>query len=198
MVISSQLRPGMAIKHQGQNYKVLAAEYHPGQGQMGGVAHVRLQNLDTRTLWEPNFRADLKFEEIRLDKQNLEFLYTDRGYCTFMNPETFEQTEVPQDLAGPQANFLEPGMTVAVEFVDGRPVGILFPAVLEVRIAETAPATHQQQDSNFKPAKLANGVEVMVPQFIKAGDFIRLDLENLKYMDRVKAESKTKGVKASA
>jgi len=186
MVISSQLRPGMAIKHQGQGYKVLAAEYHPGQGQMGGVSHVRLQNLETRTLWEHSFRADLKFEEIPLDKQTLEFLYTDRGFCCFMNPQTFEQTEVPQSLGGPQADFLEPGMTVAVEFVEGRPVGILFPGVLEVRIAETTPATHQQQDTNFKPAKLANGVEVMVPQFIKAGDVIRLDFENLKYMDRVK------------
>jgi elongation factor P len=192
MVISSQLRPGMAIRHQGQNYKILAAEYHPGQGQMGGVAHVRLQNLDTRTLWEHSFRADLKFDEIALEKHTLEFLYTDRGYCCFMNPETFEQTEVPQALGGPQLNFLEPGMRVAVEFVDGRPVGILFPGVLEVRIAETAPATHQQQETNFKPASLANGVEVMVPQFIKAGDVIRLDLENLKYMDRVK------GAKVSA
>jgi elongation factor P len=198
MVISSQLRPGMALKYQGQNYKVLAAEYHPGQGQMGGVAHVRLQNLDTRTLWEHSFRADHKLEEIPLDKQTLEFLYTDRGFCCFMNRETFEQTEVPQAVGGPQADFLEPGMTYAVEFVDGRPVSILFPGVLEVRIAQTAPATHQQQDTNFKPAKLANGVEVMVPQFIKAGDGIRIDLENLKYVDRVKADAKAKGARVSA
>jgi elongation factor P len=67
-----------------------------------------------------------------------------------------------------------------------------------VRIAQTAPATHQQQDTNFKPAKLANGVEVMVPQFIKAGDGIRIDLENLKYVDRVKADAKAKGARVSA
>ena len=35
---------------------------------------------------------------------------------------------------------------------------------------------HQQQDNNFKPARLANGIEVMVPQFVKTGDVIRLDL----------------------
>ena len=89
-------------------------------------------------------------------------------------------------------------MNVAVEFVEGRPVGVVFPGFLEVRIADTAPAAHQQQDTTFKPAKLANGAEVMVPQFIKAGDVIRLDMETLKYMDRVKGESKMKGAKGAA
>jgi len=69
-------------------------------------------------------------------------------------------------------------------------VGVLFPDVLEVRIADTAPAMHQQADSAFKPARLPNGLEVMVPQFVKTGDMIRLDLQNMRYMDRAKAEAK--------
>ncbi len=77
-------------------------------------------------------------------------------------------------------------MKLAVEFVDGRPVGVLFPDILEVRIADTAPATHQQADSTFKPAKLDNGIDIMVPQFVKTGDVIRLDLATMKYIDRVK------------
>ena len=51
---------------------------------------------------------------------------------------------------------------------------------------------HQQQDSAFKPARLANGIEVMVPQFVKDGDVIRLDLQTMKYMDRVKTEARAK------
>jgi len=78
-------------------------------------------------------------------------------------------------------------MKVSVEFVAGRPVGVLFPGVLEVKIADTAPPIHQQ-DNTFKPAKLGNGVEVMVPQFIKTGDAIRLDFATMKYMDRVKGK----------
>ena len=39
MILASQLRPGMAIRHEGEDYKVLAADYHPGQGKMGGVTH---------------------------------------------------------------------------------------------------------------------------------------------------------------
>jgi len=192
MVLASQLRPGMAIQHQGQTYKVVAAEYHPGQGKMGGQTHARLRNLDTGTFWEHSFRSELKLEELPLQKQMLEFLFADGGQYTFMNPDSFEQTEVPAVVVGTQAPFLEAGMKIAVEFLDTRPVSVLFPDVLEVKIADTAPPAHQQADAAFKPAKLENGIEVMVPQFIKTGDMIRLALETVKYMDRVKTEAKAK------
>jgi elongation factor P len=187
MVTASQLRVGMAIKFEGQRYKVVAAEYHGGQGKMGGATHTRLQNLDTRTFWEHSFRSELKIEEIALEKQALEFLYADGGQCCFMNPETYEQTEVAREFVGePQAGLLETGMKLSVEFLEGRPVSVLFPDVLEVKIVDTAPPIHQQQDSNYKPAKLANSIEVMVPQFVKTGDAIRLDVANMRYMDRAK------------
>jgi elongation factor P len=188
MVLASQMRAGMAIVYENQTYRVVAADYHPGQGRMGGVTHARLENIDTGTFWEHSFRSELKLADVPIEKQVLQFLYMDADRSCFMHPETYEQTEIPNAIVGPRAAFLEPGMTLPVEFVQGRPVHVLFPDAIEVRIADTAPASHQQADSAFKPARLANGVEVMVPQFVKAGDMIRLDLETMKYMDRARAE----------
>jgi elongation factor P len=188
MITASQLRAGSAIRYESQPYKVLAADYHPGQGKMGGVNHVRLRNLDTGTTWEHSFRAELKLEELAVDRQTLEFLYEDEGLCCFMNPDTFEQVEVPVSVIGPQARFLETGMRLPVELVEERPVSVLLPDVLEVAIAETAPPLHSQQDAAWKPARLANGVEIMVPPFIKSGDSVRLNLAEMKYMDRARAK----------
>jgi elongation factor P len=190
MVAASQLRAGMAIRFEGQLYKVLMADYHPGQGQMGGAAHTRLKNLSTGTLWEHSFRADLKLEQVDLEKASMDFLYGDSGECTFMDPGTFEQITLAASVLGPQAALLQPGMRVVVETVEGTPVNVQFPDILEVRVAETTPPVHQQVDSVWKPARLDNGVEVMVPQFIKPGDTIRLDVGNMKYMDRTKGAAK--------
>jgi elongation factor P len=188
MVLASQLRAGMAIVLESQRYRVVAADYHPGQGKMGGVAHTRLQNIETGTFREMSLRAELKLQDLPVERQSLEFLYADGEQCCFMNPGNYEQTELPKALVGPRAAFLEAGMKVPVDFVSGRPVHVLFPDMIEVQIADTAPAMHQQADSAFKPAKLENGVEVMVPQFIKTGDVIRLDLEEMKYVDRLRAK----------
>jgi len=90
------------------------------------------------------------------------------------------------------AGFMEPGMKLSVEFVDGRAVNVLFPDILELKIADTAPPVHQQQDSTLKAARLENGVEIMVPQFVKTGDVIRLDPQTMKYVERVKADAKAR------
>lgn len=186
MVSAAQLRAGMAIRYEGQIFKVIAGEYHPGQGKMGGVAHVRLKNLFTGALWAHSFRAELKIEEVPLAKQSMAFLYSDADRSFFMNPETFEQVEIDNSVIGLQVRFLQPDMQVPVEFVDGRPASVVFPDIMEARVDETAPPAHGQQDNTWKAARLENGIEIMVPQFMKNGDLIRLDVANLRYVDRAK------------
>ncbi len=190
MMTASQLRAGMAIRYEGSPYKVLMAEYHPGQGKMGGVTHARLKNLATGTLWEHSFRSDFKLEELPVEKQPMDFLYSDSEQCYFMDPQSYDQIGIPTAAIGEQARLLRPEMRVAVEFVEGRPVSVLLPDILEIRVADTAPPVHQQTDSVWKNARLENGIDVMVPQFIKTGDVIRLDVATLKYVDRAKGAGK--------
>ncbi len=190
MILASQLRPGMAIVFEGQTYRVVSSEYHPGQGKMGGVTHAHLQNLGTGTLRDYSFRSELKLQDVALDRQTLEFLYADGDQLCFMNPDTFEQTEIAAGTLGPRARLLLAGMRLGIEFLEGRPVNVVFPDVLEVKVTDTAPPMHQQADTNFKTAKLENGIEVLVPQFVKTGDVIRLNVETLKYMARADAKAK--------
>ena len=76
MVSASQLRLGMVVRYENHTYRVVAAEYHPGQGKMGGVTHARLKNLSTGTFWEHSFRSELKLEEVASDQRAMDFLYT--------------------------------------------------------------------------------------------------------------------------
>ncbi len=186
MIVASQLRRGMAIRYEGSLYKVISAEYHGGQGKMGGVTHARLKNIDTATLWEHRFRSEEKLEELPLEKQPMDFLYTDGDDCVFMHPETFEQVTVSRAVIGPAERFLRPEMRVPVEFFGGRAVSIGLPDIVEVRVAETAQPLHTQQDNTWKEAKLENGLEIMVPQFIRPGEVIRVDVESGKYVERAK------------
>src|SRR5260370_25573116 len=114
----------------------------------------------------------------------LEFLHADADQCCFMNPESYEQTEIERSVVGPQAEFLLPGMKLGVEFVEGRPVHVLFPEFVQVSVADTAPPSRQPQDSAFKPARLENAASIIVPLSIKTGDIVRVDLRAMKYMDR--------------
>lgn len=187
MLIASQLRPGMVIRFEGNILKIISCEHHPGQGKMGGVVHARLKNLSTGSFWEHSFRSELKLELVPVEKRSMEFLYEDTERSYFMDPINFEQIGIDKAVIGPGSRFLQPGMQLPVEFVEGQPISVIFPDITEIRVAETAPGMHQQQDNTWKKARLENGVELLVPQFIKNGDLIRIEIETLRYVDRTKS-----------
>ncbi len=186
MVSASQLRPGMAIRYQNNVYKVMSCEYHAGQGKMGGVAHAWMKNIGTGTFWEHGFRAEEKLEDVPLEKEPVDFLYSDADDAWFMNPITFEQFSVPLDVIGPAAKFLRPEMRVGVELFESKPVSVSLPEIVEARVMETADPVHTQGDNTWKAATLENDIEVMVPQFIRRGDAIRVDVNTGKYVERAK------------
>ncbi len=191
MITASQLRPGMAVRYQNNVYKVVSADYHAGQGKMGGVTHARLKNINTGTYWEHGFRSEERLEDIPLEKEQMDFLYADAEECFFMHPETYEQISIPRNLIGAAEKFLRPDMRVPVEFFDGRPVSIQLPDIVDVRVVETADPVHNQQDNTLKPAILENGVEVLVPQFIRSGELIRVDVNTVKYVERAREAKRT-------
>jgi translation elongation factor P/translation initiation factor 5A len=71
------MRTGMVIVLENHPYRVVAADYHPGQGQMGGATHARLQSIDTGTFREHSFRGELRLQDLPVEKHPLEFLYLD-------------------------------------------------------------------------------------------------------------------------
>jgi elongation factor P len=191
MVIASQLRDGMAVRIEGQVFKVLEVEVKAGGGQLGGVVKTKLRNVSSGRLWEPHFRPDERLEDLELDRHTMEFLYSDAENCTFMNPQTYEQVEVPRAILGPGVDFLQPGMAAPVEFFDGRPISVVLPTVAEARIAETAPPIHSGQDNVWKEAKLDNGMPIQVPLFIGPGETVRVDVRTGRYLERVRDKKRS-------
>lgn len=188
---ATELRPGMALRLQGDIYKVISAEYHAGGGKMAGVTHAKLRNLKTGAIWERRFRPDERLEEVELERQPMQFLYADGELSYFMNPETFEQVGVANERRGSVARYLQPEMTLPVEFSAGEPVGVVFPSVVEVRVESTAPPVHSPGSDNvWKAATLENGLTIQIPPFIASGEVIRVEVETATYLERAKTGKK--------
>jgi len=190
MITAAELKPGMALRLEGHIYKVMGAEFKAGAGQLGGVVKTKLRNISNGRFLEPHFRPDERLDVLELERKTMEVLFGDAETATFMNPESYEQMEIPRAVAGPAGKFLVPEMTLAVEFYEGQPVNMIFPPVAEVRVAETAPAVHAQHDSTWKQAKLENGAVIMVPLFIEKGETVHVNVESEQYVDRVRSVHK--------
>lgn len=184
MVLASDLAKGMVVRVEGEVYRVLEVESKAAIAKLGGVVKAELSNLRTGNLWEARFRPQERVEDLAVERYFMEFLFRDGDTCTFMNPNSYEQVEVPSQMLGPAANFLQSGDTVPVEFFEGQPISALVPDILEARVADTTPPTHSQQDSAWKEATLENGVVIRVPLFIAPGENVRVEVRTGRYVER--------------
>ena len=108
MIIASQLRPGTVLKLGEDLLKVVESTYHIGQGKMPGSVHAKLRNIRKGTFKELRWRPEERLEDVQLEKQEMEYLYSDADSVTFMSPTTFDQVSVPLESIGTAEKYLKP------------------------------------------------------------------------------------------
>ncbi|MCC2111745.1 MAG: elongation factor P [Hyphomicrobiales bacterium] len=180
----NEIRPGNVIQHQDTIWVAVKVNHvKPGKG--GAYAQVELKNLiDGRKLNE-RFRSAETVERIRLEQKDYQYLYADGDHLVFMDTESYEQLHIATDFVGDRAAFLQDGMTVTVESHEGRPIGISLPDQVVLEVTEADPVVKgQTAASSYKPAVLENGVRVLVPPFITAGEKIMVDTNEITYFRR--------------
>lgn len=184
MVGATEVKEGMVLRIDGQLMKIISHEVS-GTGKFGRTVHLRLKNLQTGHFTEKRFRAEERLEDVDTQTTNMEYLYQDDTNLIFMNPATFEQIEIPKARVGNVIHYIKENMKILVLLVEGNPINVDFPSFVEVKVANT-PGGSGEADATFKEAVLENGLETKVPQFIKSGDTIRVEVETNKYIDRIK------------
>ena len=180
----NEIRPGNVLEHQDTLWAAVKVQHvKPGKG--GAFAQVELKNLlDGRKLNE-RFRSADTVERVRLEQKDFQFLYVQGDDLVFMDENTYEQLELNRDFVGERAAFLQDGMTVTLEMYEEKPIGITLPQHVTLEITEAdAVVKGQTASSSYKPAVLENGVKVMVPPFIGAGERIVVDTTEITYVRR--------------
>lgn len=180
----NEIRPGNVIQHKdGLWVAVKIQAVKPGKG--GAFAQVELKNLIDGTKLNERFRASETVERVRLEQKDYQFLYAEGDMLTFMDLESYDQIQLPQDILGERAAFLQDGMTVVLESHEGKAIGVSLPDQVALEVVEAeAVVKGQTAASSNKPAVLENGIRVMVPPFIGVGEKILVDTNELTYLKR--------------
>ncbi len=180
----NEIKPGNVLMHKGELWVVTKTEHvKPGKG--GAFAQVEMKSITSGTKLNERFRATESVERVRLEQKDYQFLYEQDGMLVFMDMDTYDQIELPTEFLGDRAAFLQDGMVVTVESHEGRPLGVKLPLHVTLEVTEAEPVVKgQTAASSYKPAVLENGVRVMVPPFISAGEKIVVNTEDLSYVKR--------------
>jgi elongation factor P len=180
----NEIRPGNVIEHKGGLWVAVKTQaVKPGKGP--AYAQVELKNAIDGTKLNERFRSSETVERVRLEQKDYQFLFADGDMLTFMDSDTYDQIQIPRDLLEERAAFLQDGMKVTVESHEGRPIGVAIPDQVTLEVVEAEPVVKgQTAASSYKPAKLENGVRVLVPPFVGVGERVVVDTNEITYVRR--------------
>ena len=185
-VIASSLRKGNIVDLEGRLYVVLTAQnFHPGKGTP--VTQVDMRRISDGVKVSERWRTTEQVEKATVDERGYDFLYEDGEGYHFMEPETYEQLVVSEDVVGDGKVYLTEGMRVYLQTFEGNAISIEYPQKITVEISETEPVVKgQTASSSYKPAMTERGLRIMVPPHIGPGTRIVINTEDNSYVERAK------------
>lgn len=185
-VNANTMRPGHVLEHNGKLWVITkTAIVQPGKG--GAFIQLEMKDVRTGTKSIERFRTQETVERARLDEHEMTFLFAEGDSYTFMDKESYEQIAIPGEIVGEQKVFLQDGMEVTVQSFEGSPLGVEIPGKVTLQIVEADPVVKgQTASSSYKPAKLENGVSILVPPHIEAGTRVVVDTQTGEYVERAK------------
>src|SRR5437773_1169114 len=183
-VNTNQFKNGMHIELEGGVWRIVEFQHvKPGKG--GAFVRTKLKSIDSGAVVDRTFRAGEKFERVRTETKEMQFLYDAGEEVVFMDQETFEQFPLPRATVEDALPFMQPSSSWQVLLVNDRPTGIDLPASVVLEVSETEPGIKGDTVSNVtKPATLETGAVVQVPLFVNVGDRIKVDPRERRYIAR--------------
>ncbi|PKO15038.1 elongation factor P [candidate division BRC1 bacterium HGW-BRC1-1] len=183
---ANDIRKGMIVIHNNEPHTVMDFQ-HRTPGNLRAFVQVKLRNLKNGNSFEVRYSSTENVERAMLQCHDMEFLYSDDTLFHFMNSENYEQVAINEEQLGDSAKYMTEGMSVKIDFYEGQAIAVELPPSIELEVLETEPEVKGGTASNSpKPAKLSNGVVIMVPPFIKQGEMVRINPREDKYLERAK------------
>ncbi len=184
MAIANDVRVGNILNYKNGLWKVLKTEHvKPGKG--GAFVQVELKELKHGTKANERLRSDETVDIAHFEEREYQYLYSSGDLITVMDKQTYDQLEVNSSYFDGQEVYLTDGMDVYIEYAQDQMISAHVPnhVVLEVVEAEAVVKGQTASGSN-KPAKLSNGLRIMVPQFLEAGTKVVVNTTDGTYVKR--------------
>lgn len=183
-MLATDLKTGVIYKEEGAPFLVIRYE-HVKSARSGATVKVKVRNLLTDQVLLKSYVGSNRVEDADVRRQNVQYLYNDGVNYVFMDPDTYEQIPMSDELVGDNARFLKEGEKVQVMYFEDSPVSVQLAASVVFEITYTEPGFKGNTVTNaFKDATLENGTVVKVPPFMKVGDKVKINTETGEYVSK--------------
>lgn len=185
MISAGDFRNGLTIEIDNAVYQIIEFQHvKPGKG--AAFVRTKLKNIKNGGVVEKTFRPTEKYPQARIERSDMQYLYSDTDLYYFMNTETFDQTAMSKEQVGDALKYVKENEMVKMVSHNGQVFAIEPPLFVELVITDTEPGFKgDTAQGATKPAVVETGATVYVPLFVEQGDKISIDTRTGEYLKRV-------------
>lgn len=185
MISAGDFRNGITLEMEGSVYQILEFQHvKPGKG--AAFVRTKLKNIISGGVVEKTFRPTEKFPQARIDRVEMQYLYSDGDLFYFMNTETYDQIALNEETIGDALKFVKENEMVKVCSHNGNVFTVEPPLFVELEVTDTEPGFKGDTATGAtKPATVETGATVQVPLFVETGDKLKIDTRTGEYLSRV-------------
>ncbi|MCA9826195.1 MAG: elongation factor P [Dehalococcoidia bacterium] len=185
MLSTSDLRKGATIEIDGKLLSIMDYS-HIKMGRGSAQVRIKLRDVRTGTITEQTFQAGSKWPRARVERREMQYLYHDGQFFTFMNTETFDQIPVDASKVGDADKFLKENALCELVLYGEEVIGVELPITVELEITDTDPGYKgDTATGGTKPATLETGLVINVPLFLEVGTVVKVNTDSGEYIERV-------------
>jgi len=185
MIDTGDVRKGITLDIDGKLVKVIDFS-HNKQGRGSAQLRMTLRDLRTGSNTQMTVMAGTKFNLVRLERQHVQFLYSDGDHFHFMDTDTFEQFVLDRSAVQEAEPYLKENDVIDLLSYNGEPIDVELPTSVVLTVTQTDPGFKgDTATGGNKPATLETGLTVNVPLFVNEGDSLKIDTRTGEYIERV-------------
>ena len=184
MISAGDFKNGITLEIDGNVCQIVEFQHvKPGKG--AAFVRTKYRNIITGSVLEKSFRPTEKFPQARIERVDMQYLYSDGEFFHFMNVETYDQIALTADQVGDSLKFVKENEMVKICSHNGNVLAIEPHLFGELEVTETEPgfAGNTAQGAT-KPATVETGAVVYVPLFIEQGEKLKIDTRTGEYLSR--------------
>ncbi|MGI6010509.1 MAG: elongation factor P [Ruminococcus sp.] len=185
MISAGDFKNGVTLEIDGNVVQIIEFQHvKPGKG--AAFVRAKLKNVINGGVVEKTFRPTEKFPQARIERQDMQYLYSDGELYNFMNMETYDQIALNKETIGDALKFVKENEMVKICSHNGNVFAVEAPLFVELEVTETEPGFKgDTAQGATKPATVETGATVNVPLFVETGDKIKIDTRSGEYLSRV-------------
>ncbi len=185
MISAGDFRNGVTIEYESNVYQIIEFQHvKPGKG--AAFVRTKLKNIISGGVVEKTFRPTEKCPTARIDRKDMQYLYSDGDLYYFMDTDNFEQLAINKDNVGDALKFVKENDMCKVCSYNGNVFSVEPPMFVELVVTDTEPGFKGDTATGAtKPAVVETGATVAVPLFVNQDDVIKIDTRTGEYLSRV-------------